>query len=87
MLDKLPAELQLKVLSFLKLWDLHQVQLISKSWNALFIAHQNPIHRNASYVHGLIPSPNVFLEKAIETSPRGSTDGVIDWKMFGESIA
>ncbi|KZP28040.1 hypothetical protein FIBSPDRAFT_947948 [Athelia psychrophila] len=82
MLDKLPAELQLKVLSFLRLWDLHQVQLISKSWNALFIAHQNPIHRNASYVHGLIPSPNVFLEKAIETSPRGSTDGVIDWKMF-----
>lgn len=85
MLEKLPAELQLKILSFLELSDLHAAQLISHSWNDLFIAHQNLVYRNASYMHGLIQSPDLSLEKAIAAAPRGSTDGVVDWKMFSES--
>lgn len=86
MLYELPAELQLKILSSLELCDLHAAQLISTQWNALFVAHQNLIYRNASYVHGLISSPNITLERAAELAPRGFKAGVIDWKTFSELI-
>lgn len=86
MLEHIPTELQLKTLAYLELRDLHNARLISRSWNVLFSIHQTAIYRNAAYVHGLIPNPEISLEDTMQACPRGSNIGVTDWKSFGTLV-
>ena len=80
MFDRLPTELRLKTLAPLDVHDLHNAQLVSRSWQAFFIANESSIYRHAAAVHGFSHNPQVSLAEVKSASPRGSMTGVESWK-------
>ena len=51
MIDHLPPEIVLQILSHLPLSSLRSMQLVSKSMDALFQLHESAIFREAAKVH------------------------------------
>lgn len=84
MLNQLPLELKLKILSHLNVHDLRNVQLVSRSWRSIFVTNEPSIYRHAAYVHALTPDPDISLDEAKDISPPCSMHGVNSWKSLSK---
>ncbi|TFK72802.1 hypothetical protein BDN72DRAFT_791910 [Pluteus cervinus] len=82
---QLPAELVLKVLSYLSLSDLAKFLLISKEWKEFVDLNEVAIFHCAAFLHDFIPSrttpysevERMYTERSLKNVPKG------DWKAFG----
>ncbi|KAI0030343.1 hypothetical protein K488DRAFT_15245, partial [Vararia minispora EC-137] len=65
MLQKLPVEIILQVLSHAPLSVLANLLSVSQAWSALINQYEAAIYRRAAYLHALIDTPEKSLEEAV----------------------
>ncbi|VDB95628.1 unnamed protein product [Peniophora sp. CBMAI 1063] len=82
MLDILPAETVLLILSFAPLSALVNLEVVSKDWAAFYKEHHVQIYRNAAVLHGIAPSRDASLNEALEGlgGDIWANEPVEDWK-------
>jgi F-box-like len=85
MLDVLPSELSLKILSYLPIPSLYSLFTLSRQWHDFLFANQWSIFRHAAILHGYI-EPGLQLEDALARYTGSPWEGSIDWKDFCKSI-
>ena len=82
MLDLLPAETILHILSFAPLSTLVTLEAVSKDWTASYKEHFAQIYRNAAVLHGIAPYHDASLEDALQglSGDIWKNEPVEDWK-------
>jgi hypothetical protein len=80
MFDQLPAELRLRIFTHMNVRDLHNTQLVSKSWHEFFVSNESSIYRHAATIHGFSQSSDASLAEVKSASPQGSMMRVDGWK-------
>jgi F-box-like len=85
MLDILPVELSLSVLSYLPLQTLSSLPALSRQWFDFISANQSTIFRNAAILHGYAHPGTLLLEDALSAHKGSPWDGTTDWKDFCKS--
>ncbi|KZV74210.1 hypothetical protein PENSPDRAFT_749512 [Peniophora sp. CONT] len=82
MLDLLPAETILHILSFAPLSTLVNLEAVSKDWTAFYKEHFGQIYRNAAFLHGIASHHNASLDDALEGlgGDIWKDEPVEDWK-------
>ncbi|KAK7030833.1 hypothetical protein VNI00_013941 [Paramarasmius palmivorus] len=83
MLDRLPAEVTLLVLSTLPIPCIHSLRLVSQAWNEFILTNEAAIYHSAAVVHGYISSTS----EGIDTLPQKYSPKVLsemgeNWKTF-----
>lgn len=86
MLELLPPELTLEVLSHLSVFSLRSLRHVSRRWNTFITANEQAIYRQAAYFHDFTTFQDLSLEDTL-TLRRGSPwEGVVGWKDFCEFL-
>lgn len=80
MLDLLPVETVLEILSYLPLATLHALPLLSKEWLAFFKTHELPIYYSAALQHRFISATVLNLPDLHKTYADRSLKHVDSWK-------
>uniref|UniRef100_A0A0W0FHV0 F-box domain-containing protein n=1 Tax=Moniliophthora roreri TaxID=221103 RepID=A0A0W0FHV0_MONRR len=86
MLEKLPAEVILLILSTLSIPSLHSLKLTSKAWNDFLQTNEGTVYHAAAVVHGYIDSTS----EAFDRLPCFYSSRVLagmgeNWKTFSEN--
>jgi hypothetical protein len=84
LLEKLPTETLLLVLSYLSLWDVSNLKLLSRGWRDLIECNEESLYYQLSSFHGLIPSTKFSPKDAIMSLPNPRPQE-ISWKSFCKS--
>jgi hypothetical protein len=84
MLDVLPSELSLNVLSYLPISSICSLFILSRQWHHFLVANQWSIFCRAAILHGFI-QPGLQLEDALAQHMGSPWEGSIDWKDFCKS--
>ena len=82
----LPAELALRILSFLPLSSLSSIQRVSHHWRKFFNTNESFIYHNAAVYHGYIPSPGIPIGEARAMYSERALGSALDWKAFCASV-
>jgi hypothetical protein len=82
MLDILPTEVTLSVLSHLPILSLLSLTVLSRRWFDLFTRNQSVIFRSAALFHEYIQPGIIFLEDALSKGRPWA--GSTSWKDFCE---
>ncbi|KAI0040438.1 hypothetical protein FA95DRAFT_1599422 [Auriscalpium vulgare] len=82
MLDLLPPELILDVLSRLSVFTLRSLRLVSHPWNIFISLNQQAIYRQAAYLHQYTIPDNETLQEAILYHPGSPWRDAVDWQDF-----
>ena len=77
--SRLPAEIQLKVLSYCHIQTILSVQATSKAWKTFIDENENSIYHSAAIVHRFI-QPDETLDEVQLTHPGRWLDDVEGWK-------
>jgi hypothetical protein len=85
MLDILPTEVTLSVLSHLPIPLLLPLLLLSRQWFDLFTANQSVIFHSAALLHEYIQPGTLFLEDALAVNTGRPWAGSTSWKDFCRS--
>ena len=76
MLDKLPTENVLEILSYLPVQSLRELQLVSRDWRSFIATNESIVYKKAALLHGYLLSPNstsvsdlqsVYSRRTLET--------------------
>ena len=78
-LETLPAELILRILSYLPVQSLRTLRLASRSWNTFFVEHESTIYHHAAVIHRFIDSVHQLLPDAKAAHPLKFLQDVPDW--------
>ncbi|KAH9974815.1 hypothetical protein BGW80DRAFT_158680 [Lactifluus volemus] len=81
MLDVLPFELSLNILSYLPIPSLCSLFTLSRQWHHFLFENQWSIFHRAAILHGYI-QPGLQLEDALARYTGSPWEGSIDWKDF-----
>ena len=85
MIGILPAELVLRIFSYLPLPSLGSARLVSRSWNDFFVTNQCTIYHEAAVLHKFVNCIDVPLTEAREIYARGSLKDASNWYEYCES--
>ena len=85
MLDILPNEVILIVLSHLPLPSLLSLHVLSHRWLHFFDRNQSAIFHSAALLHDLIQPGTLLLEDALSTKTGSPWTGSTSWKDFCKS--
>ncbi|KAI8974002.1 hypothetical protein BD414DRAFT_498829 [Trametes punicea] len=81
-LDILPAELVLRILSYLPLQALRSVRLTARRWNDFFIANESTIYHHAALLHNFVDSLDVLLPEARKARYLKFLEDAPDWYTY-----
>jgi hypothetical protein len=83
MLQFLPPEGILEILSYLPVQTLRTLQLISRDWEIFIKTNQASIYKKASLLHGFLPSSDFASVSDLQSIyPTRSLTGVDNWRDF-----
>lgn len=86
MLDILPVEISLVVLSYLPIPLLCSLPTLSRQWYNFFSKNQSTIFHKAAILHGYTQPGTLLLEDALSVYSGSPWEGATDWKDFCESV-
>ncbi|KAH7911613.1 hypothetical protein BJ138DRAFT_1125884 [Hygrophoropsis aurantiaca] len=66
MLHRLPTEIALHITSYLPLYSLYNILLVSHQWKDILIANESSVYRNAALLHQFVAPANIEMELAIQ---------------------
>lgn len=81
-LEKLPAELILRILAYLPVQSLRALRLTSRPWNTFFVEHESSIYHHAALLHRFIDSVHQLLPEAKVAHPLKFLQDVPDWYQY-----
>uniref|UniRef100_A0A0W0G1D5 F-box domain-containing protein n=1 Tax=Moniliophthora roreri TaxID=221103 RepID=A0A0W0G1D5_MONRR len=88
MLEKLPAEVILLILSTLSIPSLHSLKLTSKAWNDFLQTNEGTVYHGAAVVHGYIDSTSEGFDRLPYLYSLKVLAGMGEnWKTFSENAA
>ena len=85
MLDILPTEVTLSVLSNLQIPSLLSLSVLSRQWFNFFATNQSAIFHTAALLHEYIQPGILLLEDALSVNTGTPWAGSTSWKDFCES--
>ena len=81
MLDKLPPENVLEILSYLPVQSLRELQLISRDWRSFISTNESIVYKKAALLHGYLLSPNsTSVSDLRSVDSRRSLETVHGWR-------
>ena len=83
MLETLPTEITLSILSYFTLREVHTFQLVHSSWDAIIRSNEASVYLDVAINHGFV-RPNESLEEAHWTAREDGTDGAASWRELCE---
>lgn len=87
MLQLLPTELTLNVLSHLPIQTLLSLPVLSRQWFHFFATNESEIYRHSAIAQEYIKPETMLLEDALSVNRGRPWAGSISWKDFCESLS
>ncbi|KAF8639383.1 hypothetical protein AX17_001539 [Amanita inopinata Kibby_2008] len=82
MLDDLPSELLLTLISYLHVSDIYRLRLLSKAWNEFITENESAIYHAAAILHCFAPSSSKSLDNLHSVYSSRALGDVSSWKNF-----
>jgi len=87
MLQTLPSELVIEILSNLSVKSLFQLRLVSRQWHGFISANEALLYRHASHFHNFIANSDLSLDVVMQDHLGDMWNGMENWKDFCEYSA